>query len=145
AGGRGAPTGRDGDDLLPLEIEVRRDGRAGREAAEGARRRESAAEADGRRLESRPAGCESGDPKKMVKPAAYRQAVGFVMAEFSLSLRRACRALGFARSSWHYTSRVEPPAALIEKLRKLASRRPRWGYRMLHLMLKRDGVVANHK
>lgn len=80
-----------------------------------------------------------------MKPAAYRQAVGFVMAEFSLSLRRACWALGFARSSWHYASRVEPPAELIEKLRTLASKRPRWGYRMLHLMLKRDGVVANHK
>jgi putative transposase len=81
----------------------------------------------------------------MVKPAAYRQAVGFVMTEFALSLRRACGALGFPRSSWHYASKREPPAELIEKLRALASKRPRWGYRMLHLMLKRDGVIANHK
>jgi len=81
----------------------------------------------------------------MVKPAAYRQAVGFVMTEFALSLRRACGALGFPRSSWHYASKREPPVELIEKLRSLASKRPRWGYRMLHLMLKRDGVVANHK
>jgi putative transposase len=81
----------------------------------------------------------------MVKPAAYRQAVGFVMTEFALSLRRACGALGFPRSSWHYASKREPPAELIEKLRALASKRPRWGYRMLHLMLKRAGVVVNHK
>ena len=81
----------------------------------------------------------------MVKPTAYRQAVGLVMAEMSISLRRACRALGFPRSSWHYASKRVPPVELIEKLRSLASKRPRWGYRMLHLMLKRDGVVANHK
>jgi putative transposase len=81
----------------------------------------------------------------MVKPAAYRQAVGFVMREFALSLRRACGVLGFPRSSWHYTSKREPPAELIEKLRALASKRPRWGYRMLHLMLKRAGVKVNHK
>ena len=33
-----------------------------------------------------------------MKPTVFRQAVGFVRAEFKLSLRRACRALGFARS-----------------------------------------------
>jgi putative transposase len=81
----------------------------------------------------------------MVRPTAYRQAVGLVMKEFDLSLRRACRALGFARSSWHYQSRRAVPAALLERLRALASKRPRWGYRMLHLMLRREGHAVNHK
>ncbi len=31
----------------------------------------------------------------MVKPAAYRQAVGFLRLEFEFSERRACSALGF--------------------------------------------------
>jgi putative transposase len=81
----------------------------------------------------------------MVKPTAYRQAVGFVMAELNLSLRRACSALGFARSSWSYKSRRPPQVELVKKLRALASKRPRWGYRMLHLMLRRDGQKVNHK
>jgi putative transposase len=81
----------------------------------------------------------------MVKPTAYRQAVGLVMAELDLSLRRACRALGFARSSWHYKSRRPSQAELVNKLRSLASKRPRWGYRMLHLMLRRAGEKINHK
>ena len=38
----------------------------------------------------------------MVKPAVYRQAVGFIQAEFEVSQRRACRILAFARSSMTY-------------------------------------------
>ena len=67
------------------------------------------------------------------------------MAEFDLSLRRACRALGFPRSSWHYQSRRPTQSELVARLRTLASKRPRWGYRMLHLMLRREGRQINHK
>ena len=81
----------------------------------------------------------------MVRPAAFRLAVGLVMKEFDLSLRRACRVLGFNRSSWHYQSRRVEPKGLVARLRALASKRPRWGYRMLHLMLRREGHVVNHK
>ena len=81
----------------------------------------------------------------MVRPAAFRLAVGLVMKEFDLSLRRACRVLGFNRSSWHYQSRRVEPKGLVARLRALASKRPRWGYRMLHLMLRREGHAINHK
>ena len=81
----------------------------------------------------------------MVRPAAYRAAVGLVMKEFDMSLRRACRALGFPRSSWHYQSQRPVPVELIEKLHALASKRPSWGYRMLHAMLRRAGHAVNHK
>ena len=81
----------------------------------------------------------------MVRPAAFRLAVGLVMKEFDLSLRRACRVLGFNRSSWHYQSRRVEPKGLLTRLRALASKRPRWGYRMLHLMLRREGHAVNHK
>jgi len=81
----------------------------------------------------------------MVRPAAFRLAVGLVMKEFDLSLRRACRVLGFNRSSWHYQSRRVEPKGLVARLRALASKRPRWGYRMLHLMLRREGHAVNHK
>jgi putative transposase len=81
----------------------------------------------------------------MVRPAAFRLAVGLVMKEFDLSLRRACRVLGFNGSSWHYQSRRVEPKGLLARLRTLASKRPRWGYRMLHLMLRREGHAINHK
>src|SRR3954468_5662832 len=145
-GRRGLPQARgDADDLLPLEVEVRRDGGLGREAPQHARGRKPAPQADGRRPEPGPAGSEDGDPKKMVRPAAFRLAVGLVMKEFDLSLRRACRVLGFNGSRWHYQSRRVEPKGLLARLRTLASKRPRWGYRMLHLMLRREGHAINHK
>ena len=67
------------------------------------------------------------------------------MAEMKLSLRRACSALGFNRSSWHYKSRRPSQAELIAKLRALASKRSAWGYRFLHTLLRRAGEKVNHK
>ncbi|RPH69557.1 MAG: transposase [Myxococcaceae bacterium] len=66
-------------------------------------------------------------------------------ASFSWSERRACRALGFSRSSHRYSSRREEPRVLLDQLRAHAAARPRFGYRRLHLLLRRDGVVVNHK
>ena len=80
-----------------------------------------------------------------MKPAAFRRAVGWVMADYKFSLRRACRALGFARSSWHYRSQATPWTELVGRLRTLAASRPSSGYRMLYRLLRREGFVVNHK
>ena len=81
----------------------------------------------------------------MVKPTAYRRAVGSVMAEFDMSQRRACRALGFPRSSCLYRGRRVEPKDLLERLKALAAKNARHGYRMLHLLLRREGFKVNHK
>jgi putative transposase len=81
----------------------------------------------------------------MVKPTAFREAVGFLRTDFKMSERRACRVLGFCRASAQYQSRRESPEQLVAKLRELATLRPRWGYRRLHVLLKREGVAVNHK
>jgi len=80
-----------------------------------------------------------------VKPAAMRQAVGFLQTDFEMSERRACGVLEFCRSSAQYQSRREDPAELVAKLRELATQRPRWGYRRLHVLLHREGHQLNHK
>ncbi len=81
----------------------------------------------------------------MVKPAAYREAVGFLGQEFKFSQRRACRVLGQARSSCRYVPRRTTVQALLDDLLGLAVKRPRFGYRRLHLMLRRQGWRVNHK
>lgn len=81
----------------------------------------------------------------MVKPAAFRVAVGFVTETFEMSERQACRALGFSRSSQRYESRRPPSTELVEQLRAVASKRPRFGYRRLTVLLRRDGILVNHK
>ena len=80
----------------------------------------------------------------MVTPAARRLAVGVLRADFPVSLSRACAALGVARSSCRYVSR-RADESLRAALRTVAAARPRFGYRRLHILLRRDGWVCNHK
>jgi putative transposase len=81
----------------------------------------------------------------MVAPAAYRQAVGVLQADFKMCIRRACRVVGLAPSTFYYRSRRPEPMELVEKLKAHAARRPRWGYRRLHVLLRREGHLVNHK
>jgi putative transposase len=81
----------------------------------------------------------------MVKPAALRRAADHMQSSFKMSERRACRVLGFGRSSRRYEpQRVDSPE-LVAELSKLAAERPRYGYRRLHVLLRRGGHVVNHK
>ena len=65
--------------------------------------------------------------------------------EYQMSERHACRLLGLGRSSHRYRARKERDAALRMRLKELAARRMRFGYRRLTAMLLREGVPANHK
>jgi len=65
-------------------------------------------------------------------------------AEFGASERHACELMGIARSSHRYDSRRDD-TELREQLLRLAREKPRFGYRRLHVLLEREGVVINHK
>jgi putative transposase len=81
----------------------------------------------------------------MVKPAILRRAVEYLQTKYHMSERRACRALGFGRSSCQYRSRRCEPAELVATLHELAAERPRFGYRRLCVLLRRRGHAVNHK
>ena len=81
----------------------------------------------------------------MVTPAARREAVAHLQVAYEVSERRACSALGADRTSVRYRSRRPDDAAARARLRELASIRRRFGYRRLHLLLTREGIVMNHK
>jgi putative transposase len=80
-----------------------------------------------------------------VRPAQRRAAVVYAQERFGLSQRKACRLVGSARSTVRYRSRRGEDTALRTRLRELAERRPRFGYRRLHLLLRREGITVNHK
>ena len=72
--------------------------------------------------------------------------VQWVRAHYGLSERRACRLVGIGRSTLRYRSRPRPEEeSLRRRLRELAAVRPRFGYRRLHVLLRREGVIVNHK
>jgi putative transposase len=81
----------------------------------------------------------------MVRPAARRTAVLHLQTVFGVSQRRACRIIGVDRTGVRYRSRRSDDAALRQRLRELAQLRRRFGYRRLHVLLRREGQVVNRK
>ncbi|TMG01584.1 MAG: IS3 family transposase [Chloroflexi bacterium] len=83
--------------------------------------------------------------KKLLTPAARRQAVCHCREGWWLSERHACRLVGIGRSSLRYTTKRSGDQELRERLRQLAGERRRFGYRRLHVLLRREGEQVNHK
>lgn len=69
-----------------------------------------------------------------------------VTAQFEVSERRACAALGFTRSVMRYVPRRPGrDAPLRARLRELAAEYARWGVPRLHWRLRREGLRVNYK
>ena len=81
----------------------------------------------------------------MVTPAQRREAVAHLAATHGMSERRACRTVGVDRASVRYRQRRADDSALRERLKALAFERRRFGYRRLHVLLRREGWAVNKK
>lgn len=68
-----------------------------------------------------------------------------VQVAYAVSERRACAACGFPRSSHRYQSILDDRAEIRLRLRDLAATRVRYGYRRLHVMLRREGYLVREK
>jgi len=84
--------------------------------------------------------------KKLLTPRSRRVAVGWAIAERRYTQRRARRLVGLhpkrptgVSRSGRMTARSGP------RLRELAAVRRRFGYRRLHILLRREGIMLNHK
>jgi putative transposase len=80
----------------------------------------------------------------VVAPAERRRAVRYTIDAHGLSERRACKLVGLPRSVWQYEFRKDN-SALNERMKQLATEWPRFGYRRLHVLLQREGLVVNRK
>lgn len=80
----------------------------------------------------------------MVKLPDLRPWVVEACQSFNRSQRRICAALGICRSSIRYTCKRQDQL-IRERLRVLSHERHRFGYRRLHILLKREGIVINLK
>jgi putative transposase len=79
-------------------------------------------------------------------PARRREVVRAVREKLKVSERRACRVLGQPRSSQRLVARERNgERALCGRMRELALRHPRYGYRRVGALLREDGFTVNHK
>ena len=81
----------------------------------------------------------------MVAPDAKRKAVAHAVATQGVSQRRACEVLAVDRSSVRYRSIRPDDAAERAAMKAVAAERRRFGYRRIHIMLERQGIVMNLK
>jgi putative transposase len=81
----------------------------------------------------------------MVTPATERKAVAHLVDAYGMSERRACKAIGCCRMTMRYKTTRADDATLRQRMKAIAHERRRFGYRRLHVLLKREGYVINHK
>jgi putative transposase len=65
--------------------------------------------------------------------------------DWMISIRRACGALRFDRSTYHYTSRRTEQAGIAQRIKEICETRVRYGYRRVHVLLAREGWQINIK
>ena len=76
---------------------------------------------------------------------ARRGVVGFLQRRHRLSQRAACRLAGISRQAMAYRSKPSGDQVLRERLKALGEQYPRYGYLILHAMLKSQGLAINRK
>ena len=103
------------------------------------------AQATGRRPEPGQEDAAGRALKKTLRPAVQRVLVREVQVAYRVAERRACRVLGFSRTTNRYRSRRNPRAELRVRLRDLAASRVQFGYPRLWVLLRREGWLVNKK
>jgi putative transposase len=81
----------------------------------------------------------------VVTPAQRREAVAHLETTHGMSERRACRIIGVDRTSVRYRAIRQDDGELRARLKALAHARRRFGYRRLHILLRREGRRVNRK
>ena len=81
----------------------------------------------------------------MVKPQGRRRLVEFFIDAFGLSRRRACGLAGVSRSVMEYVARRADDGPLRERIHHWAREKPRYGYRRIYVLLRREGHTVNRK
>jgi putative transposase len=65
--------------------------------------------------------------------------VDYVVSHHRISQRRACRLVKQHRSNQYYRSVKDPRHDLRLRMREIAKVRVRYGYRRVHVLLRREG------
>lgn len=82
---------------------------------------------------------------KALNLAIKRELVSYLTAQFAMSLRQACRTLSLSRSVYFYQPNIRRDEPVVQLLTELAERYPRYGFKTLFQLLRRQGKARDHK
>jgi putative transposase len=71
--------------------------------------------------------------------------VSYASTSLGRSIRKSCLLVGITRASYDYKLVARNDDRLRERIRELAYQRRRFGSPRIHLLLRREGLVINHK
>jgi putative transposase len=80
-----------------------------------------------------------------LKPSRKREIADRLMTSYGASERRVCMALKLSRTVYRYRSRARDSSLLLSRIKEIAKTRVHYGYRRVHVLLKREGFKDNHK
>lgn len=82
----------------------------------------------------------------MVSPSQKRRAIQSIVEDNLSTTAQACRALDLARSSFYLASHVNPESCTLQRqIKRLSQKHPRYGYRRITALLRREGHAVNGK
>jgi putative transposase len=75
-----------------------------------------------------------------------RKVIDDFQISYQVSVRKICQLFNFSKSSYYYQAVIDHQAIVIkQKVRDIAASRVRYGYRRIHILLRREGRIINHK
>ena len=80
-----------------------------------------------------------------MKPSRKRQIVDDFVKRFGAPLRKACGAMGLQRIVYYYRSIARDTAAVLMRIKEITQTRVHYGYRRIHVLLRREIFKDNHK
>lgn len=80
--------------------------------------------------------------RKAVEPASKRELANFLIGEYRVSIRRATAVIQLRQATYFYRPHDR---AERQRIRDIAATRIRYGARRIHVLLRREGWLINHK
>jgi hypothetical protein len=80
-----------------------------------------------------------------LRPAHKRTLVVELINHYRVSEKQACRVIQICRTSYRYRSIRDEQVALRMRINEIAKVRVRYGYKRIHVVLRREGWPVNHK
>lgn len=81
----------------------------------------------------------------MVKPATKREVVDYLVSEYPMNIRQACKSLNLERSSYYYHPKRKDDTDVIDCLNQLSEKHPSYGFKKMFHSLRNEGFGWNHK
>ena len=83
--------------------------------------------------------------QKALKPSRRRLLIDELRDRYRASLTQTCALFKMSRSLYRYQSVRQEASALVMRIKEIANTRVHYGYRRVHVMLKREGWQDNVK